>query len=242
MVLRQPFAPTALTLISACVLLFSGACYAQEAGFGLTGEAAEQELETDRDAFTPAISTVGMRVLVVESAYTFIDSGDTADTHSFPELLLRYGVFDWVELRLGANYEIGGDNAVTGIEDGQPIVEAETERESRVFYGIKMQVSEQDVWLPESVFIAQGYTPTSGTETATQFVGTYAFGWKLIDDMRWDSAIRYGTAGEGDEQFHQWAPSTVFRVPLDERWNVHIEYFALATEGLDDELSQSTLR
>ncbi|MGD9633825.1 MAG: transporter [Pirellulales bacterium] len=228
--------------IGMCLLPICGACIPLAASgqtpfFDAPG-VTERELETDRDAFTPAISTVGTSVLVVETAYTFIDNRDARDTHSFPELLLRYGISDRIELRFGANYEVGGENAVTGIEDGQPIVESEIERESRVFYGAKAQISEQEGWLPESIFIAQGFTPTSGVSTATQFVGTYAWGWKFVEDIRWDSSIRYGTANEDGTEFHQWAPSTVLRVPFDERWNAHIEYFAIATDGLEDELTQ----
>jgi hypothetical protein len=50
--------------------------------------------------------------LIIESAYSFIDNRRFKETHSFPELLLRYGLTDRVELRLGGNYEVGGEAAV----------------------------------------------------------------------------------------------------------------------------------
>jgi hypothetical protein len=213
---------------------------AQEIEFETEREAEEEELETDRDAFTPAMTTVGFRSLVLESAYTFIDNRESPETHSFPELLVRYGVWDWIELRVGGSYEVGGGgNDVSGIEGGEEIGGGELEHESRVFYGMKAQISEQDGWLPRSVFIAQGFTPTSGEENATQFVGTYGFGWELFDRVRWDSAIRYGTGGGEEDRFNQWAPSTVLRVPFWEHWNAHIEYFAVMTDGREDELNKS---
>src|SRR5262245_45700960 len=64
------------------------------------------ELETDRDAFTPATSTVVAGYTVVESSYSFIDNRAVAETHSFPELLFRHGITDQIELRLGWNYEV----------------------------------------------------------------------------------------------------------------------------------------
>src|SRR5262249_29873261 len=54
----------------------------------------EDEIETDRDSFTPAISTAGRGRLIVESAYSFLDNRHVPETHSFPELLLRYGVME----------------------------------------------------------------------------------------------------------------------------------------------------
>ena len=104
---------------------------------------------------------------------------------------------------------------------------------------MKAQLTEQNDWMPRSVLIGQGFTPTSGEETATQFIGTYGFGWELYDRIRWDSAIRYGTAREADDRFDEWAPSTVLRVPIGERWNAHVEYFAIATNGAEDERTQA---
>src|ERR1700754_3373255 len=52
----------------------------------------EHELETHRDASTPATSTVGKSLTVVESSFSFIDNRDVPETHSFPELLVRYGI------------------------------------------------------------------------------------------------------------------------------------------------------
>jgi Putative MetA-pathway of phenol degradation len=37
--------------------------------------------------------------------------------------------------------------------------------------------------------------------------------------------LRYATATGGDDHFIIWAPSTVLRVPVDEHWGVHAEYF-----------------
>jgi hypothetical protein len=68
----------------------------------------EDAIETDRDSFTPATTTAGRGRLIVESAYTFQDNRGVKETHSFPELLGRYGLTDRVELRLGWNYEVGG--------------------------------------------------------------------------------------------------------------------------------------
>jgi hypothetical protein len=60
-------------------------------------------------------------------------------------------------------------------------------------------------------------------------VATYALGWELANRWRLDSAMRCGTEHGPNDAFNQWAPSIVLRVPWDERWNVHAEYFGIYT-------------
>jgi hypothetical protein len=61
------------------------------------GEEGEDEIETDRDSFTPATTTAGDRRWIIESAYSFIDNRNVPETHSYPEQLARRGVGDWLE-------------------------------------------------------------------------------------------------------------------------------------------------
>jgi hypothetical protein len=42
------------------------------------------EIETDRDSFTPATTTAGRGRLVTEFAYSFIDNRTVKETHSVP--------------------------------------------------------------------------------------------------------------------------------------------------------------
>jgi hypothetical protein len=76
-------------------------------------EQRQEEIETDRDSFTPATTVVGRGRTVLESSYSFIDNRTSADSHSFPELLTRIGITDTIELRIGWNYEIGGGGSVS---------------------------------------------------------------------------------------------------------------------------------
>lgn len=191
-------------------------------------EPERDEIETDRDSFTPATRTVGRGRLVVESAYSFIDNRRRPESHSFPEFLMRWGVTDRIELRLGWNYEIGGA-AVSGA--GGFFFEDGLERESNLNIGLKAQVSRQDRWVPQSSLILTALVPTSGPEPASLFVGTYAFGWELPNRWKLDAAMRYGTDVEDGDHFHDWAPSVVVKAPIGESWSVHAEYFGIFTGG-----------
>lgn len=238
-------------VILTCVVLTRAAhLLAQEPATGPTsesprGERGERperdEIETDRDSFTPATTTPGRGRLIVESAYSFLDNRAVKETHSFPELLFRYGLTERVELRLGWNYEVGGagnDIAGTDVSESDSLFAGKLERESNLAYGLKLKVTENNAWLPGSALILQAFTPTSGEVTDTQFVSTYVLGWELPGRMKLDAALRYGTGSEEDNRFNQWAPSTVLKVPLGEKWSVHAEYFGILSADKEQEFTQ----
>ena len=188
----------------------------------------EEPIETDRDAFTPATKTVPVNRLVVESSYSFIDNRGAPETTRFPELLFRYGLVKRLELCLGWNYEAGsGGNVVSGSsgEAAEGVDTAFLTRESRLLYGIKSALTEQHSWLPESVLIVMGLTPTGGEATATQLRAAYVFGWQLPNRWRRDSAVLFTTDSDNGNRFETWSPATVLRVPLGQRFQVHAEYF-----------------
>jgi hypothetical protein len=213
---------------------------AAELGGETTDADDEQgEIETDRDSFTPATTVAGTSRLILESAYTFTDNRDVAESHSFPEFLARYGVAEKLELRLGWNYEVGGAPTDTSNSDGDDTFDgAGIEREHRISYGIKAELSEQDAWVPQSVVMVQGFTLTTGEAAASQVVTTYAWGWTWAERVKFDSAIRYGTASELGDHFGVWAPSTVLKVMLTDQWNVHAEYFGLFRDGSGDDTAK----
>ena len=69
-------------------------------------DAAEfEELDTDRDAFTPATTTAKVGTVLTEASYVWIDNRGAPATNSFPELLVRIGVRERFEWRLGFNHE-----------------------------------------------------------------------------------------------------------------------------------------
>lgn len=195
-------------------------------------EPEENELETDRDSFTPSPRTVGNRRLMAEAAYSFIDNRGVAETHSFPELLLRYGLSRRIELRVGFNYEVGGARnsiSVAGAED--VAVDRGLERAYTVSYGVKLLLTDHDRWLPVSSLIVMGRTSLSEIEQETNVAATYVFGWELPGKWLLDAAIHFNTATEEDDRFVAWSPSVVLKAPIGERWKAHVEYFSSFSSG-----------
>lgn len=192
------------------------------------------EMETDRDAFTPASSVVGRGRTVIETAYSFLENRRSYETHSLPELLLRYGLSERLELRLGFNAEVGGgSNEISGSASSfheSPSEGSRLERESKISYGVKVRLTDQDAWLPRTALILTGTTPTGGSEgtsTATQLIATGIAGWEMPNRWRFDTSLRFGTASQSGDRYQRWAPSAVMRVPLGERVMAHAEYFGI---------------
>jgi hypothetical protein len=199
---------------------------------------SEVEIETDRDSFTPATTTAGRGRVITEAAYSFLDNRGVAETHSFPEMIVRYGVGERFELRLGWNYEVGGAGSEvsgSGSEGDTFVDRAGVEEESRLAYGFKARLTEQARWVPDSAVIVQATTPTSGAATDTHLITTSVFGWELPNRWKWDTGFRYGTASEEEDRFVVYAPSTVLKVPVGERWNLHAEYFGLFSQDKADD-------
>jgi len=190
-----------------------------------------EELETDRDSFTFAPTTTGADTSILEASYSFIDNRRGPEAHSVPEMLLRRGWGDRVEARLGYNYEGGGPGLVSGSEFGGEDVA--TEDESRALYGVKVETTEQGGWLPRSAAVLQGYTPVSGPSNKSTVVVGESWGWRFANGWEWTSAMRYGTGFAARDSFNQWAPSSVVKVPVGERWNVHAEYFGIFSSQKD---------
>jgi hypothetical protein len=187
------------------------------------------EIETDRDCFTFAPTTAGTGRSIFEASYSFIDNRTGPEAHSFPELLVRRGISERVEMRVGFNYEAGGPGTVSGTEVGGEDLEAEYE--SRVLYGTKIETSRQEGWMPQSALVVQGYTPTYGPTTQSTVVAGESVGWRFANGWVWGSSMRYGTGFDKEDAFNQWAPSSVLKIPVGERLNVHAEYFAIFSEG-----------
>lgn len=197
----------------------------------------DDAIETDRDSFTPATTVTDPGLQIVESSYSFIDNASGLEGHSLPELLIRRGLNPWVEARFGYNWESGGtSNPISGEEFGDDDFTATPE--ARLNYGAKFQTSLPEGWVPRSAFIVEGFTPVSGEADATQIGVTEVWGWRLPNGWLWDSAFRFGTANERNEQFTLWAPSTVLKIPLGKRWNTHIEYFGTMSDDKAEAMSR----
>jgi len=195
-------------------------------------EAAESgDLGTDRDAFTPNTHTVAPGTALWEGSHVYIDNQFGKPTNNYPELLVRVGARDWLEWRFGVNYGVGSQgNIVTSVEVGEGQLLGRSLYESSLLYGLKADLSDQQGLIPESCFIMEASTPTSGDVFGTVPVATGVCGWKLPGGCRFDTALRYAYSETPLGWFGRWSPSVILRVPLTDRCEVHAEYFDTCTQ------------
>jgi Putative MetA-pathway of phenol degradation len=118
-------------------------------------EGPEQEgrLDPDRPHFPEASTTVGRGRVVLESGYTFSEKRSSFFSHSFPEAVLRVGMFsDWFEFRIGQNFlsehqtAAGSRTSATGAQD--------------LYLGVKVALTAQKQYLPGIALIPQVTVPT----------------------------------------------------------------------------------
>jgi len=202
----------------------------------------EERIETERHDFTQSAVTVGRHVVQLESGYSYFykdSDGEIESSHTGPEMLLRFGLSEDIEVRLRWNYawqlnDIGPDES--GSED--------------LRYSIKLQMTRQTEGglLPTSALEMRGTAPTAGETYSTgrvEFSWDYIYQWELTESLTFAGSTGYGTNGFGDfglvaespadDRFSVLTQSAVFGLELSEMNTVYVEWYGIYSEGLEDE-------
>jgi hypothetical protein len=138
-----------------------------------------KRIDPDRPHLPESSTTVGLGRTVLECGYTYNTTGGFFPLNSYPEALLRIGMFaDWFELRIAQNIEnetitdaFGVRSNPTGATDLQ--------------IGVKLALTEQQKYLPESCLIVQMTVPTGSKDYTAERVlpGVhYDASWEIIKD------------------------------------------------------------
>lgn len=223
----------AIPFFLCCSLLpFSSKLQAQEPDPDTETELEEDHIETDRDSFTRSPRIVDQYRYVLEGSYSYLDQPAEFDGHLYPDLLVRYGIRDWLEVRLGWTYEVGKFHHL--MHGGGERVE-----EGLAMYGAKVPLTSAEGWRPASALIGTGYTPTSGESNDTDFSLEYAAGWDLPNRWEFDVGLRWISLAEEADHFTEWAPSAVLKTSLpSEQVNIHVEYFSLLSTAREENYQQ----
>lgn len=117
-------------------------------------------IETDRHDFTQSTETVGQGVVQIEAGYTYFydeEDGKTEETHTGPEMMLRFGMTENIELRARWNHvwRFG--------EDGETEAGSEDTR-----LAFKLRTTDQSCWIPESALELRMAVPTGGDAWSTR--------------------------------------------------------------------------
>jgi hypothetical protein len=200
-----------------------------------TDEPAEEErLTSDRPDFTEASSTIGRGRVQFEGGYTYIgdrNRGVRTRTHSYPEGLLRVGLFaDWFELRLGQNVF---SQSVT--ENG---VRTTTTAASDLYIGAKLALTKQKGVLPEMAIILQGTVPSGGraaTADRVLYGFNYLFSWELNDTFSLAGSFSANkNVDDVGREYALFAQSFSLGYQLGKNLTGYTEWFAFYPAGAAD--------
>lgn len=215
---------------------------------------------TDRPDFTEASSTVGKGRIQLESGYTFVrdrTGGATTIGHSYPETLLRVGMFaDWLEFRVGQNFgntRTGAALGVFGVSDGGGTSGADsaggpagagtgggaasrTSGAEDLYLGAKIALTEQKGALPETAVIFQGTVPTGSRDLTAGEVQpgvNLLYSWTVIDDrLSFGGSLQANRAIDDTRHgYVEVAQSFTVGYGLTDKLGAYTEWFAFYPTG-----------
>lgn len=215
-----PSRPAAAARMSSLLglLLAAAPLAAQDVG----SDAGRVPLVTDRPDFTESASTVAPGLVQLETGYTFSRSGD-ARQHDVGELLLRVGVRERIELRLGVN-------SFSVLEDGR---EAEGFQDASI--GLKANLFGSGADGEPRTALLVGTTLPTGADgfgaDGLQTGAILALAWDLPAGWGLGANLGYERIEDEGEDIGQGTASVALGVPVTERLGAFLESFVLVPEG-----------
>lgn len=149
------------------------------------GEDGEEDLYgdrivTDRPHIAEAASTVGLGRVQVENGYTYYldgSGGTNVQTHSFPETLVRVGLFqEWFEFRVLYNYLVD--------KTQRPTETTSLQGSEDLYLGAKVALTPQSGILPEVTIFPQMRVPTGSPGISSDEVlpgMNFVYAWRVTD-------------------------------------------------------------
>jgi hypothetical protein len=192
----------------------------------------DEPLVTDRPDFTEASSTVGRGVVQTEMGYTYFYDDDDARaertrTHSTPEILVRAGVTDGVELRIFWDYLWETVQSPEGQTPSDGAID--------MFLGTKLQLFEGERYWPEQALVVAVGVPTGANDfTANEatYALNYLYGWDWGEWSIGGSTGLTSLVEEGDH-FRVYSQSIALGIPLAEKVGMYVEYFGLFQDSAE---------
>jgi hypothetical protein len=187
---------------------------------------------TDRPHLAEATSTVGLGRIQIENGYTFYsdeESGTRVQTHSFPETLVRLGVFrEWFELRLAYDFfsekttAAANSTSITGADD--------------LYVGAKVALTEQLGLLPEFTVFPQMRLPVGHSNFTSGEVLpgiNFAYCWMLTEKLELEANTQVNRRhDDGIEHFYTEIFQTFnFEYDLAERFMLFNEFVLISPSG-----------
>jgi len=139
----------------------------------------EERVDPDRPHFPEASTTVGKGRVVLESGYTFTEKRSSFSSHTYPEALLRVGMFaEWFEFRIGQSF-LRQERTVAGTTTHESGAQD-------LYLGVKLALTEQAGYVPQIAVIPQMTVPTGSRDVTAGRVlpgVNVDLGWEIVKDL-----------------------------------------------------------
>ncbi|MFQ5743479.1 MAG: transporter [Acidobacteriota bacterium] len=225
-------------LLRSLVAVISGAVQAPVDGVPITqaGESqADQEeaaalgpMVTDRPDATESTETVSPGIFQLEMGYTN-SRIEEERAHVFGEILLRVGLSELVELRLGFNsyrWVSLPQARLVGVEDSS--------------LGVKLRLLEGGAGFgldrPAVALLVTTALPTGSSafrENSLQPEVRLALSWELTERVGMGSNLAFGYLSESGARFDQFSATLTAGYAVSDRVGVYLEYFGTFPEAAD---------
>ncbi len=194
-------------------------------------EEIEGTIETDRPDFTAADTLVPKGWAQLESGYqfTYTKSGERVkNQYSAPQLNLRLGLSEWVELRtLWSGFQTTAErNEITGARlIDSTLFNLQT--------GFKWKISDEDGLIPQSALITTLFLPTAGHpgEDKVSPMIDCIYGWQLVEKVRLCGSTGMIFADHGDVHKTEFYQSLVCEQTWVEQFSTYFEWYATQTDS-----------
>lgn len=218
--------------------------FASEAGFFTRWRAGHRQrarrdgyIETDRPSFTLSDSTVPMGWLQVESGYEYwsLQESVTSSTdfhrtlNVLPNLFVRYGWNDWIELRA----EWGGVAMVDEWYEsgGTRLAERDFTVDADLKLGVKLQTTRGGGWIPKSALVTSLSLPTGDGSGNVDPDVLYIYNWSLTDSFSIGGMTgAYFNACFSDPAI-SFAQSVIARYYCSPAFDLFYEFYWLTNDG-----------
>ena len=205
---------------------------AQEAGPDPRPRREEPPLITDRPDFTESPVAVAPGLFQLEGGYT-LSKQAAGDTHTLGELLLRIGVLQRLEARIGL------DSFVVGVVAGEPAGDVSTSRPRTVrglddmTLGVKVELVRPAPSLPGALrlaVIAGTSLPTGRSDIGADGLQPgvlLAAARELTGRLSLGTNVGYAYVEDEAGRVHEFAGSISFGVSVTQRLGAFAEYFGI---------------
>ena len=191
---------------------------------GISQETTDDTIVTDRPDATEASSTVGKGILQFETGglYTsFEDNGTKTEDYTYNTMLIRYGILENFELRLGWNF-IEGITSINGTK-----LDNVTSGLTPLLLGMKVDIANEDGAMPEIALIGHVFPVFSAsTDYRPEYTGI-DFRFSLSHTLSEKSSLGYNIGAQwGNDSPEAAAIYTLaYGYSITKKWGFYAEVY-----------------